>query len=544
MRTANRLAVLAAPLLLAATSTHAEPAAPGVTHVLVIGIDGLSPEGIEISDTPHMRQLIRAGSWTINARAVLPTSSGANWASMITGATPPQHGVTSNEWAHDARTIEPADVGPEGIFPTIFGRVKAAHPDARIAAIYEWGGFSPLCEKKPLTLDRHCSSPEQVADTALAWFAEGAPTLTFLHLDHVDITGHEQGWSSAPYIQAVERADAIIGRLISGLRTHNLLESTAIIVTSDHGGIGNGHGGESMAELEIPWIISGPGIAQGRRILAPVNTEDTAATVAMLLGSTLTPAATGRPVKAALASYQGPDVVASPLVQRPKLGLPPGLHTTGTITIPLSTRDADVEIRYTTDGTPVTHQSPLYAAPVSLSKNGTLRARAYAKGGESAEAIGTYRVIAPDAPGGVRFERCAFPATLGELRSIPDFSRLTPAETGVVPEIMLTEVLRRPVVAAARFRGQITIPESGTWTFGVSSDDGVRVSVRGQVVCEDEGRHGPRLRSGKTTLAAGTYDIVVEWFNGGGGAALDVYWAGPGVPFQIIPTAALTPPKD
>lgn len=511
------------------------------THVLIIGIDGLSPEGIEIAEAPAMKRLIRDGAWTMNARAVLPTSSSSNWASMITGATPAQHGVTSNDWELDARTIRPADTGPEDIFPTIFARVRGERPTARIASIYEWGAFGRMTERSVLTLDRHCSSPEEVTEAALAWFASGAPTLTFLHLDHVDGAGHAHGWHTPEYVRAVERADGLVARLLQGLADTNLLDATVIILSSDHGGLGTGHGGESMAELEIPWIIAGPGVARGRRILAPVNTEDTAATAAHVLGIGLSPAATARPVRAAFANYQGTDVARSPLVSRPRFDTAPGLHTTGRVEVGLSSRDSGAEVRYTTDGTPVTRTSARSDGPIVLTGATTLRARAYLGAGESAESVASYRVIAPDATGGVRFRRYAFPPTIGELRSLPDFSRLTPAEEGVVPEIMLTEVLKRPGVAAARFSGRITIPEAGSWTFGVSSDDGVRLSVRGRIVVEDDGRHGPRLRTGKATLPAGQHEIVVEWFNGGGGAALDVYYAGPGTPFQIIPTAALTP---
>ena len=39
-----------------------------------------------------------------------------------------------------------------------------------------------------------------------------------------------------------------------------------------------------MAEIEIPWILHGPGVAAGKEITAPVNTYDTAATVAHLFG--------------------------------------------------------------------------------------------------------------------------------------------------------------------------------------------------------------------------------------------------------------------
>ena len=60
----------------------------------------------------------------------------------------------------------------------------------------------------------------------------------------------------------------------------NSAESTTIIVSSDHGGKGKGHGGNSMAEIEIPWIAAGAGVKEGYEVQSPVNTYDTPATAA------------------------------------------------------------------------------------------------------------------------------------------------------------------------------------------------------------------------------------------------------------------------
>ena len=59
---------------------------------------------------------------------------------------------------------------------------------------------------------------------------------------------------------------------------------TVLLVTADHGGKGKKHGGATMEEIEIPWILHGPGVAAGKEITAPVNTYDTAATVAHVFG--------------------------------------------------------------------------------------------------------------------------------------------------------------------------------------------------------------------------------------------------------------------
>ena len=74
---------------------------PGVKHVVIIGCDGMSPDGIQKAKTPIIDGLIMNGAHTMHARAVMPTSSSPNWSSLIMAAGPEQTGITSNGWRPD-----------------------------------------------------------------------------------------------------------------------------------------------------------------------------------------------------------------------------------------------------------------------------------------------------------------------------------------------------------------------------------------------------------------------------------------------------------
>ena len=127
-------------------------------------------------------------------------------------------------------------------------------------------------------------SAETTVAAALAFLREKKPDLTFIQLDMVDEAGHRFGHGSPEYLAAVAEADRLLGVLIDALKETGMAAQTVLLVTSDHGGVGKKHGGLSMAEIEIPWIITGPGIVTGHEIRAAVNTYDTAATVARVLG--------------------------------------------------------------------------------------------------------------------------------------------------------------------------------------------------------------------------------------------------------------------
>src|SRR5690349_12050591 len=121
--------------------TPARAAIAGVEHVVIIGCDGMSPNGIQKARTPVMHQLMKDGAFTLHARGVMPTSSSPNWASMIMGAGPEQHGVTSNDWETNKFDIAPTVVGSGGIFPTIFGLLREQRPKSIIACFHDWDGF-------------------------------------------------------------------------------------------------------------------------------------------------------------------------------------------------------------------------------------------------------------------------------------------------------------------------------------------------------------------------------------------------------------------
>jgi predicted AlkP superfamily pyrophosphatase or phosphodiesterase len=275
---------------------------PGAAHVVIIGVDGLSPDGIRKAATPTLHGMIKTGASTLHARGVMPTVSSPNWASMIMGAGPEQHGVTTNDWQPDKFEIAPTARGPGGVFPTIFGVLRAQRPGARLACFHDWEGFSRLFERNTADVVEHCKGPVQTTERAIAYLKAKRPDFTFIHLDHVDDAGHNQGHGTPAYYKAVAEADRLIGLVFQALNEIGIADQTIVLVTSDHGGRGKGHGGATMDEIEIPWIITGPGVIAGLDIKTPVNTFDTAATVAYIFGLTPPRCWIAKPVDAAFAT--------------------------------------------------------------------------------------------------------------------------------------------------------------------------------------------------------------------------------------------------
>ena len=271
-------------LFLWSCSSKEEETPKGIEHIIVIGIDGMSPNGIQKANTPTLDSMIQNGAATMHARAVLPSSSSPNWASMISGADTEQHGVTSNGWEKFDHQLPPVVASEEGTFPTIFTLFKDQRPDAHIGAIYDWDGFGRLFEKSDVDFDIDGDHEDKTTQEAVGYIKKHTPKFTFVHLDHVDHAGHALGHGSPAYYKSVEKADSLIAEIVNATKQVGIFDKTMFIVSADHGGLGFGHGGESVAEMEVPFILYGAGIKKGYQIEETVYQYDNAATVAYAVG--------------------------------------------------------------------------------------------------------------------------------------------------------------------------------------------------------------------------------------------------------------------
>jgi hypothetical protein len=514
-----------------------------VQHVVVIGVDGMSPDGIKKAKTPHLDKLIATGAHTFHARAVLPTSSSSNWASMIMGAGPEQHGITSNGWERDDYILPAVISGEEESFPTIFNLLKDQKPGTDVGVIYHWKGFGRLFEKSCVTYDKHGPTEAETAQLASDYFTAKKPVMMFVHLDHVDGAGHHYGHGSKEYYASVERADSLIGDIVGAVENAGLLSKTLILVTSDHGGIGYGHGGETLAEIEIPFILSGALVKKGHEIKHAVNTYDNAATVAFALGLKQPYAWVGRPVKSAFTGYEVPQEAVNmsfmgpPVIHPQNKGydVPGGLFIDATAQVEITSDIDNAEIYYTTDGSKPNQTSARYSEPFAINTTTIVKARQYADGKSSPEAVGYFRLAKEGRGHGLNYRYFE-----GEgWQQLPDFAALKSKTSGRAWEFRLEHVDHRPEYFAIEFEGYVALEEAGQYTFYTNSDDGSQLFIGTKMVVDNDGDHGVKMRSGKIELDKGRHPIRVTYYNGGGGKWLDVYYKGPGIEKQILPANVL-----
>jgi hypothetical protein len=524
---------------------------PGIEHVIVIGVDGLSPDGIKTANTPVIDRMIANGSVKWNVRTVLTSASSQNWASMIMGAGPEQHGIIDNDWEIDDHTLPPVVHESDGRFPTIFSILRQNKPNAEIGAVYHWGGFGRLFQKNAVNYDRHFETEDSTATDFIRYIKDKKPTLGFVHFDNVDHAGHHGGHGTPEYYASVAKTDSLIGKILTGIKDAGIEESTLVILWADHGGIGFGHGGATPQEAEIAGVFSGKGIKKGYQIEQQVNTYDLAATIAFVFNITPPYAWTGRPVKPAFEGFTEPEnlwlgekTTAAPVIYpERKLYLQAGgLYVDQTPTVKITSSAKKSVIRYTIDGSSPEPSSPVYKEPFTLSKTAVVKAKSFDdKGTASLLSTAYFRLVKSGQGNGLSTS-----FYMGEnLKQIPQFDKLKKESTWISPEFgvnldQINKLLPKDNSSfALQFEGVIVIDKPGKYTFSTSSDDGSILYINDKKIVDNDGNHGVREKAGSIELTAGRHPIRVAYYNNGGGFWIDVFYKGPGLVKQLIPADKL-----
>lgn len=541
------LPVLLIGLMVSCTKEVGRPT--DIEHVVIIGIDGMSPNGIQNAKTPTLDSMIQNGATTMHARSVLPSSSSPNWASMIMGADTEQHGVTSNGWEKFDHQLPPVVVTKNGTFPTIFTLFKDQQPEAHVGAIYDWDGFGRLFEKSDVDFDIDGDHEDKTTQEAVSYIKEHKPKFTFVHLDHVDHAGHSQGHGSPEYYKSVEKADSLIAKIVNSTKDAGIFEKTMFIISADHGGLGFGHGGESLAEMEIPFIMYGAGIKNGYKIEETVYQYDNAPTVAYAMGLQMPQAWIGRPVKGAFIGNEAPKLIykRKKQISQPKI-LPDaghfepagGVFKADSVAVIMQNPNNVGEIRYTIgNNVPTLENSQVYQDTFYLNETVIIKAGIFQNDQlVSTVAEGNFRIVSKTKQDPVKFEVFQ----VSGIEKLPVFTTLNPMHKGYVTEFShkqaLSEDMPQEQVAVV-FESYLEVIEEGTYNFFTNSDDGSKLYVNGAGIVDNDGDHGVMERSGALELSEGRHLVRVEFFNGGGGYHLDVKYSGPNMPKQIIPADRL-----
>lgn len=191
-------------------------------------------------------------------------------------------------------------------------------------------------------------------------------------------------------------------------------------------------------------------------------------------------------------------------------------------------------LRYTTDGTTPTVDSPLYEEPFSIDRALTFKVRRFNdRGHGTATATQSYRPI----PAGQGFRYQVYD---GRWIRMPDFSELTPVFSSVATDLRVEQRQLQRDHWAMVFEGNLSVEKQGQYTFYLNSDDGSKLFIDDQLVIDNDGDHSLLELSGATELTPGLHRLRIEFFEAEGEAILELDMAGPDLPRQSLPVDRIT----
>ena len=124
----------------------------------------------------------------------------------------------------------------------------------------------------------------------------------------------------------------------------------------------------------------------------------------------------------------------------------------------------------------------------------------------------------------------------GEWSKLPEFSSLTPIDSGTV-KVPSAKIENLEIVDqyALGFDGYLKIKDEGFYTFSLSSDDGSQFIIGDKLLINNDGLHSFMALEGRIRLPKGTFPIRVTFFENSGDQKLELRYEGPGIKMQPIP---------
>lgn len=271
-----------------------------IDNVLLISIDTcradhLSSYGFRRATTPHIDALAAEGVRFARAISPVPLTLPAH-ASLLTGTTPPFHGVRANATHRLAPpNLTLAEILASHGFRT--GAVVSSFVlDSRFGLDQGFEQYDDSFEAPSAADGIDQRRGDEVTRRASLWLAEHGRSRFFLFLHYYDPhmpydapEPFASEFAHDPYAAEIAYVDSVIGQVIAELKRLELYETTLIVLTADHGEMLGEHGEATHgwfiyeSAIRVPLIVRSPGVAPAA-VTELAGLIDVVPTVCGLLG--------------------------------------------------------------------------------------------------------------------------------------------------------------------------------------------------------------------------------------------------------------------
>lgn len=242
-------------------------------HVVLISIDGFRPDFYQDDawSAPNLRKVMEQGVHAVGVHSVVPSVTYPSHTSIVTGALPGRHGIyynlprdsTQGQWYWEESYIKTPTlwdaVKKSGLTSAaIFWPVTAGAPIDYNFPVRRPNRDEPgdqLSVTRPLVtpptlleeIEKACGLKVNKAalmhdnlDKTIATMANyllsgHRPNLLAVHFLSMDHAGHAVGREGPQIRDALALVDSLVGTLLTTLEVAGMKDSTAVIITGDHG---------------------------------------------------------------------------------------------------------------------------------------------------------------------------------------------------------------------------------------------------------------------------------------------------------------------
>jgi hexosaminidase len=181
-------------------------------------------------------------------------------------------------------------------------------------------------------------------------------------------------------------------------------------------------------------------------------------------------------------------------------------------------------IHYALDGFP-TAASPVLTHPLTIDHTTTLKLAAFTAAGRRGDLVT------------ITFDHQTFAPALDAIAAAPglhcelfrgEFNTTSAIKGAADTSVILPDVAipaNAPDAFGLLFRGYIDVPETGVYSFFLTSDDGSMLRIADRLVVDNDGAHSSRKKSGQVALAKGIHPFALDYMDLGGGGMLDLKYS-------------------
>jgi predicted AlkP superfamily pyrophosphatase or phosphodiesterase len=219
-----------------------------VRKILFVGWDGVRTDALIAAHTPCVDSLLNHSYYNLSTDRGEYTVSVPGWSTILHGVWPSKHGLTDNTFSSNNYKT----------YTDIFSLAKKKKPNLSVATLSNWDDFLRITEMENYA--QRFDTDRDVKEDAIRILNSCTPDIMVLHFDNPDAFGHDSGFSptNQAYLDAISVSDAYLSEIMMTITQRESLfnEEWLIVMTTDHGGEGTGHGNQyQLPQTRYVWSI-------------------------------------------------------------------------------------------------------------------------------------------------------------------------------------------------------------------------------------------------------------------------------------------------